>query len=82
MLTTRQKILCLSAAAIASEGPGLPDDIRAAVDLLDEALAEYFDESFRLAIERDGAYDNKAVARETIHAVMALSLSPESFGCD
>jgi hypothetical protein len=70
-LTVRQLLLVLDAAVVAAEYPGVPRDVRAACDLLAEALGPH------LAVE-DGPFD-KFLADQA-EAVHLLAANPQVFG--
>jgi hypothetical protein len=71
-MTTKQRILCLDAACTASEYPGMPENIRAAVDLLAAEINEYFDN------QEQG--DFGAFLAEQREAVDELARNPVVFG--
>ena len=74
-MTIRQRILALDAAVVAAEMVGMPDDLRAAIDLLNDALDEYFQST-------EKAEDFDKFLEEQYAAVQMLANSPEAFGRD
>ena len=81
-MTKRQRILCLEAACTASEYPGLPENIRAAVSLLAAEIDEYFDQQEMLAIEQGEPTDFGVFLLEQREAVEELSRNPAVFGAE
>lgn len=74
-MTIRQRILALDAAVVAAEMVGMPDDLRAAIDLLNDALDEHFQST-------EKAEDFDKFLEEQYAAVQMLANSPEAFGRD
>ena len=59
-MTTRQRILCLDAACTASEYPGMPENIRAAVSLLAAEINEYFEQQEQALQDRAPRWRSRA----------------------
>ena len=74
-MTIRQRILALDAATTAAEMVGMPDDLRAAIDLLNDALDEHFQST-------EKAEDFDKFLEEQYAAVQMLANSTEAFGHD
>jgi len=74
-MTIRQRILALDAAVVAAEMSGMPDNLRAAIDLLNAALSEHFEST-----EKAENFDQ--FLEEQYAAVQMLASSPEAFGRD
>ena len=74
-MTIRQRILALDAAVVAAEMVGMPDDLRAAIDLLNDTLDKHFQST-------EKAEDFDKFLEEQYAAVQMLANSPEAFGRD